>query len=186
MYCHRKGKIFPEISFLVSPPANRNAQNNFAHISPSTPLICKIFLSVHQCFPLVDAVMMCLASSNPSYSWFDGPKAKCYASCWNQLIRTVPGIVTGLHRVLCPHLGLPGTLLFCTLKFNISVPCCHLQPSPGAAQEEKTRRAKCADFCACIRYKFVLTLPWSGTSQCSSPQVESSPCRGAVQFSTLH
>ena len=35
----------------------------------------------------VDAVIwICLVWSGPTYSLLEGPKAKCYAPCWNQLV----------------------------------------------------------------------------------------------------
>ena len=41
----------------------------------------------HRCIPPVDAgIWICSVSSNPTYSLFEGPKVKYYASCWNQLV----------------------------------------------------------------------------------------------------
>ena len=81
---------FLEISsFFVSPhvqvlrTSNLNIQT-IAHIPRSTALIYK---NSYRCVPLVSAVMsICLVSKNPTCTLFDGPKVKCYASCWNQLI----------------------------------------------------------------------------------------------------
>ena len=90
-YGHQNAIFFPIYvktpefsSIFCFPNCSRNLVSK--QLSISHELQLRFTKTLHRCILLVDIVMwIYLVSSNITNSLFEGPKVKCYASCWNHL-----------------------------------------------------------------------------------------------------
>ena len=72
-----------------TPPYSTTARYLAVRLGPSRYVTLLLYGTVQQWYDDDDdaaLTVVSVVSSNPSYSFFGGPKVKCYASCWNQLV----------------------------------------------------------------------------------------------------